>query len=298
MDRREAAAADEGELLLEGAVDLHFHAAPDLHDRALDEIEAARQALGAGMRAILSKDHYGINAGRMHYVNQAVPGIRAFGGVVLNPAVGGLNPAAVEAAIAYGGREVWMPSIFSEAHIRHFRGTYAALPGRVAWPARGISLLDGQGKLLPAVLEILDLIARADVILGTSHCSEQESRALVPEAFRRGVKKVVVTHPHNAVPNLSLEAQLAFARRGAYLEHCFAVSTPKFFSAPVRAMFEAIRAAGPERCVIATDLGQVGNPLPVEGMKTFIRELLALGVTPGEIDLMVSRNPSELLGLD
>lgn len=289
---------DKRKDVLEGAIDLHFHAAPDLHDRPLDEIEIARDARKAGMRALLSKDHYGINASRMHYVNKAVPGIHAFGGVVLNPAVGGLNPSGVEAAIAFGGKEVWMPSIFSDAHIRHFGGTYAALPGKVKWPEKGISVLSAEGKLLPVVKEILDMIAQADIILGTSHCSEEESRILLDEAVRRGVKKVLITHPHNVVPNLSLESQLEFARKGAYLEHCFAATTPRFFNARVQDVYEVIREAGPERCVIATDLGQIGNPSPVEGLRTFIVELMNLGMTREEIDVVVRRNPAKLLGLD
>ncbi len=284
--------------VLEGAIDLHFHATPDLHDRLLDEIEIAHEAQAAGMRALLYKDHYGINANRMYYVRKAVPDIQSFGGVVLNPSVGGLNPSAVEAAIAFGGKEVWMPSIFSDAHVRHFKGTYAALPGRVQWPEKGISLLDGEGKLLPAVKEILDMIAHADILLGTSHCSAEESRILIEEAFQRGVKKILITHPHNEVPDLSLEVQLEFVRKGAYLEHCFAATTPMFFNARIQDLVEAIRKAGPERCVIASDLGQVCNPSPVEGLRMFILVLMALGITRQEIDIMVRKNPAKLLGLD
>jgi hypothetical protein len=284
--------------VLEGAIDLHFHAAPDLHDRLLDEIEIARDARKAGMRALLSKAHYGINASRMHYVRKAVSGIHTFGGVVLNPAVGGLNPRAVEAAIAFGGKEVWMPSIFSAAHIKHFRGTYAALPGRVKWPKKGISILNQEGKLLPKVKEILDMIAQADIILGTSHCSAEESRILIDEAFRRGVKKILITHPHNTVPDLSLKVQLEFAQKGAYLEHCFAATTPSFFNAQMQDVCEAIREAGPERCVIASDLGQVCNPSPVEGLRMFILGLMNHGITREEIDIMVRKNPAKLLGLD
>lgn len=284
--------------VLEGAIDLHFHAAPDLHDRLLDEIEVAQEARQAGMRALLYKDHYGSNASRMYHVRKAVPGIHAFGGVVLNPSVGGLNPGAVEAAIAFGGKEVWMPSLFSNAHISHFKGTYAALPGRVKFPAQGISLLDGEGKLLPAVKEILDMVAQADIILGTSHCAAEESRILIEEAFRRGVKKVLITHPHNEVPDLSLDVQLEFVRKGAYLEHCFAATTPVFFNARIQDMVEAIRKAGPEQCVIASDLGQVCNPSPVEGLRMFILGLMSLGITREEIDIMVRKNPAKLLGLD
>jgi len=284
--------------VLEGAIDLHFHAAPDLHDRLLDEMEIARDAREAGMRALLSKAHYGINASRMYYVSKAVPGIHTFGGVVLNPAVGGLNPSAVETAIAFGGKEVWMPSIFSAAHIKHFKGTYGIMPGRVKWPENGISVLDGEGRLLPAVKEILDMIAQADIILGTSHCSGEESRILIDEAFRRGVKKILITHPHNVVPGLSLEVQLEFARKGAYLEHCFLSTTPMFFNARIQDVIEIIRKAGPERCVLATDFGQVFSPSPVEGLRMFILELMNQGITREDIDVMVRKNPARLLGLD
>jgi hypothetical protein len=284
--------------VLEGAIDLHFHATPDLHDRLLDEVEIARDAREAGMRAVLSKAHYGINASRMYYVGRAVPGIHTFGGVVLNPAVGGLNPSAAEAAIAFGGKEVWMPSIFSDAHIRHFKGTYGTMPGRVKWPEKGITILDQKGNLLPAVKEILDMIAKANIILGTSHCSAEESRVLIDEAFRRGVKKILVTHPHNEVPDLSLEVQVEFAKKGAYLEHCFLPTTPLFFNARLKDVIEVIRKAGPERCVLATDFGQVFNPSPVEGLRMFILGLMNQGITREEIDIMVRKNPAKLLDLD
>jgi len=284
--------------VLEGAIDLHFHATPDLHDRLLDEVEIARDARDAGMRAVLSKAHYGINASRMYYVGRAVPGIHTFGGVVLNPAVGGLNPSAAEAAIAFGGKEVWMPSIFSDAHIRHFKGTYGTMPGRVKWPEKGITILDQKGNLLPAVKEILDMIAKANIILGTSHCSAEESRVLIDEAFRRGVKKILVTHPHNEVPDLSLEVQVEFAKKGAYLEHCFLPTTPLFFNARLKDVIEVIRKAGPERCVLATDFGQVFNPSPVEGLRMFILGLMNQGITREEIDIMVRKNPAKLLDLD
>ena len=284
--------------VLEGAIDLHFHATPDLHDRLLDEVEIAKEAREAGMRAVLSKAHYGINASRMYYVSKAVPGIHTFGGVVLNPAVGGLNPSAVEAAIRFGGKEVWMPSIFSDAHIKHFKGTYGTMPGRVKWPERGISILDPAGKLVPAVKEILDMIAEANVILGTSHCSAEESRILIDEAFRRGVKKILVTHPHNEVPDLSLEVQLEFARKGAYLEHCFLPTMPMFYNARIKDVIEVIRRAGPERCVLATDFGQIFCPSTVEGLRMFILSLMNQGITEQEIDMMVRKNPAKLLDLD
>jgi len=83
--------------LLRGAIDLHTHSAPSFFDRLLDDVELAEQARAAGMRAVLYKAHEQDTTGWA--ARRAVPGIQAFGGVVLNHAVGGLNPAAVDASI-------------------------------------------------------------------------------------------------------------------------------------------------------------------------------------------------------
>ena len=51
--------------LLEGSIDLHIHAGPDLFPRDLDESEVAQQAEEIGMRAILLKSHFTTNADRI-----------------------------------------------------------------------------------------------------------------------------------------------------------------------------------------------------------------------------------------
>lgn len=49
---------------------------------------------------------------------------------------------------------------------------------------------------------------------------------------------------------------------------------------------------------MATDFGSMLNPPPVEGMKLFIRLLLAMGVSEKSIDLMLKRNGAKLLGIE
>jgi hypothetical protein len=284
--------------LMDGAIDLHLHATPDLQARILDEIDLAREARNAGMRALLSKCHYAMNSDRMYYVSKAVSEVEAFGGVVLNTPVGGLNPSAVEAAIKYGGKAVWMPSIFSDAHIRHFSDTYRAMPGPVSLPEKGITVIDKDGKLLPVVNEILEMVAEADIILSTSHLSMKEQRLVVREARKAGVKKILITHPHNEVPDLSLEEQVELVEMGAILEHCFLPTMPMFVNARIDDIIEVINRVGPENCVMATDFGQIFHPSPVEGMRMFISSLLAKGMSPEAIEIMVKKNPSKLLGLE
>ena len=54
----------------------------------------------------------------------------------------------------------------------------------------------------------------------------------------------------------------------------------------------------PERSFISTDLGQRGNPNPIDGMRTCIHELLNAGIPQKSIDLMVRSNPAHLIGLN
>jgi predicted metal-dependent phosphotriesterase family hydrolase len=49
---------------------------------------------------------------------------------------------------------------------------------------------------------------------------------------------------------------------------------------------------------MATDLGQVINPSPIEGMRRFIAGMTELGFNQKEIDRMAKENPSFLLQLD
>jgi hypothetical protein len=278
--------------ILEGAVDMHFHAMPDFHPRIADELAILEDAKQYGMRALVSKSHYCINADRVSLISSLADGIDCFGGVVLNPTVGGLNPSAVEAAIRYGGKEVWMPSFYTKAHLVNF----PAFKGAVTDSSEGISLLNN-GKLVSEMHEVLELISEADIILGTSHCSEEEIFVLVPEAIRYGVKKIIITHPYCPVPNLSIEKQAALADMGAYLELCLYSAMPISGRVTIAGFAETIRTAGAKRVVLATDFGQPFHPMPAEGMRIFCNNLLAAGIEKRDIQIMVKDNPAYLLGI-
>ena len=80
-----------------------------------------------------------------------------------------------------------------------------------------------------------------------------------------------------------------------YFERCFA---RKGFALDWNGLAKSIREIGVESTVLATDLGQPENPDPVSGLFQWRRELLTRGFAEHELDIMSSRNPAVLLGLE
>jgi hypothetical protein len=286
--------------LLEGAIDIHTHTAPDLFPRQMDNIECAEQAKGKGMRAVVQKFHHGVSADRIYFVKREVAGIDVLGGIVLNNAVGGLNPYAVETAIKSGASIVWMPTISSKNHLDQF--------GQPGFPAmkqvrsirmkeKPITVFDEEGRLVPEIYDIVDLIADADIALATGHLSPPEVTAVLKVAKERGVKRLLVNHPEYIV-NGSIEEQRAWARMGAFIEHLVIFMMPAWHHYSPAQMAQMTREVGPEHVIMATDLGQIHNPPPVEGLRMFIQLMLENGIPYADVKRMVQDNPAALMGLD
>jgi microsomal dipeptidase-like Zn-dependent dipeptidase len=59
-----------------------------------------------------------------------------------------------------------------------------------------------------------------------------------------------------------------------------------------------IRWVGPECSSLGSDLGQAGNPLPVDSFRKICERLLETGFTEREVRMLVADNPARLIGLD
>lgn len=274
---------------LRGAIDIHVHALPDGRPRSLDGIEAARFARDRGMRAIVLKNHWEPTASLAYIVRKAVPGIEVFGGVDLNLSVGGINPAAVEymTQVTGGyGRVVWMPTFDAENAVRF------------ADDRRPFVSVSGNGGVpLPAVKEVIALIAKHNLVLATGHSSPEEVLMLLREGQRQGVRHMVVTHAMNPPILMDVRQMQEAAKLGALIE--FVGSSLETPDAPARMdrFAGAIRQIGPEFCILSSDLGQKDNPLPAEGYAAFLAAMRARGFSEADVDLMSKRNPALLLGL-
>lgn len=84
--------------------------------------------------------------------------------------------------------------------------------------------------------------------------------------------------------------------KGAYIEHEIAMyHLDKIY--PLDVLIDWIQAIGPEHTVLGSDLGQVGNPLPVEGYRGVVERLLDAGLSVHDVQLMIRDNPARLIGL-
>jgi len=283
--------------ILRGAIDLHFHSAPSVFPRYHDDLAAVDAAAAYGLAGLVLKAHEGSSAERAWLVERARPGSGAVGAVVCNHFVGGLNPLAVEVALAQGARMVWLPTIHAANHLAHYGGaTYAALPS--ALRPRAIAPLtarDDAGALRAELIEILDLVAAAGAVLATGHLAADEVFAVVRAARERRVERVVVTHPDLAVTGLNLGAQEELARLGAHLELTALNFRPEWGGLPREQAVAQVRRIGAERFVLSSDLGQRASGEPWAG---FARETVALlhaGLAEADIDLMLRANPRALL---
>ena len=283
--------------LLKGAIDFHIHTGPDIYPRLVNDIEVARQAKKAGMRAVLIKNHATITADRAQMA-QFVTGFPVFGGVALNWHVGGLNKYAVECAAKMGAKQVWMPTTHTANYLKyvdHVPMFAKAMPKDV----KGITILNKAGAPVAEIAPILEVIAKNDMILATGHLSPSEGIALIREAKKAGVGKIVVTHPVASFVNYSADQMREALNAGAtYLEHVFNDCTPQVADPlPPSALGEAIKAIGPEYCIMSTDSGQVVNPPPVKVMTRYIQEMLEYGFSEKAIKVMTAKNPARILGL-
>jgi hypothetical protein len=288
---------------LQGAYDLQVHVAPDVIERRVDDLDLAKEFLTHGLRGFVLKSHYFPTAERAKVVTKAVPGIAAYGALTLNHSIGGLNPVAVELAGRSGCKIVWMPTVDAANETAgRVDGPSEKLPfwakiqrelaaTGIAPPP--ISVIDGGGKLTDAARSCLELIGKYNMILATGHLGRVEIFALVKTAREMGLKRVLVTHAEFPSQNLTADEQRELAEMGALIEHCF--TTMYTGKASWEGVFESIRKAGPDRCVLSTDLGQTINPAVADGFAMFAQKLLESGFTAAEIRRMAVTNPMALV---
>lgn len=285
--------------LLVGALDLHVHSGPSTMPRQLDHMQAAEEAVAAGMRGLLFKDHHYSVAPFIPLMDRVLgrPDFRMYSGLVLNNSTGGLDPFVVDAQLKMGAKLIWMPTAQAANHIRsaHRKVRLASNVQLKSSPL--LTVVDASGDILDEVKQILDMIAEFDAILSSGHLHVWEIWRLFDEARARGVKRLLINHPmyglhftYDDIRDLANLGALVEQSAGLYVDSRFNTYSPQELK-------EHIEAAGVAHSSIGSDLGQVDNPTPVEGMRQAIKLCLALGFSEADVRTMVADNPAKLVGL-
>ena len=291
--------------ILKGFVDMHVHAGPSVAARKVDAYEMMQMAGEAGYRAFLVKDHYfpSMMGAKMITDHHSVHGCQCFGGLALNRSVGLFNVYAVDAACNMGAKTIYMPTVSAVNHIHGHSGGHKFVgSGDSSVVDEGIEYVDAAGNLHPKALDVLRLIAEKhpETVLCTGHATAREVDAVVRNAVKLGVKKIVVNHPHFLV-NATYEQMKSWADLGAYIELNAAVfrTIAKTGTCPDEVAGEILKTIPAEKIVLDSDLGQKINVDPITGMLQFINLIGdKFGVTEEQINIMGKSTPAMLLGLE
>ena len=265
-------------------VDLHVHAAPSLMPRHGTDAEAIKAERALGFTTLVLKAHEGSTVDRA-----AIAGEGVYGGVVLNSAIGGANPDAVEIAARLGGRVVWMPTASSATHkagaarpeLRVHQGFELGL----------VPVFEG-GELLPAWYEVLDVVASHDLLLASGHLSADETVALFAIARRRGVERLMVNHPKMAFLGWHADAAAALQRLDAHLE--LGILPDLLGRTDDDASLTLTHSYPHQLLVFGADLGHAHHPAPGAAVPPWTRKLEKL-VGAETAHQIMSTNTRQLL---
>jgi len=283
--------------LLEGAIDCHIHAFPDFVYRSQDMIQIAIDASKAGMRALAFKDHWNISCNAAYLAQKHIDylvekgelshRVEIYGG---SGTCFGMNPDAIRVALQYPNfKMIWFATFTS---LGFWRGAGQPEKG-------GVRLVSESGEVLPEVVEIMKMAVAKKVGIGFGHTDFQELLPLAKKAKELGVR-ATLDHPWLELNKLLLAEMLELADLGVYVGTYCQPMIPSLYQ-PVADPMETIKtiqAIGAHRCIIGSDFGQVLHMDSIDGMRVFIRALLAFGIKEQEVRMMLHDNPARLMWLD
>jgi hypothetical protein len=287
--------------VLDGTVDLHCHSGPSPFPRRLDHVQASYEGARIGMRAALVKSHHHNTVMDLLAMGPQLKDAPTpmYGGVALNSEVGGINPSAVAVAINMGGRCVWGPTVSAAQHIEAHRHDDGFPHNTGNLYEEEVSVFDASGNVSAETELVTQLVADAGILLTGGHLDGESMVAFFETASRNGVTRMLVHHPDYIIKasDQAIEKMLSL---GAFVEHELSMYDPRVTAPdwPIEQLVDWIHKIGPERTVIDSDLGQVGNPLPVDAYLLVVQQLLDHGIPEADIRQMICKNTAFLLGLE
>jgi hypothetical protein len=236
------------------------------------------------------KNHWSESAGLAWIIRKyaGLPqGFEVFGGLALDAPEGGINPQAVRyfgEIEGHLGKIVWFPTHDSEHEVKVLKEN------------RYFVRTSANGKLLPPVFEVLDLIKKYNMTLATGHITPKETLQLIAAAKQKGIEHIIVTHPglgpmFTDPTDDELKQMVAM---GAKIEFVASELQGKMAERNIA----RLKMLGAKNCFVSTDSGLVGTPVHPDAMVISIRTLRKAGVSEADLDLLFRKNPAWLIGLE
>ncbi|MDI3389838.1 DUF6282 family protein [Streptomyces sp. B-S-A8] len=271
--------------------DLHVHAAPDVTPRLADDHDVVAGYAAAGFTGCVLKAHYESTVGRAAAAARAAP-LKVYGGIALNQHAGGVNPAAVAAALDAGARVVWMPT--ADAHTQQTAGLPRLCGLRTGLSPHTYAVPPVDPDAGEAARAVCRMVAEADAVLATGHLSAAECRWLVAEARAAGVRRILLTHPSYTVPGMDAELAAALTAQGALAEITTFQLLHQPGMTPAR-LARFARTVGLDRIVLSSDAGQPDSPPPPAALRLLIDTLAAEGLDRGALTACAADLPEALV---
>jgi predicted metal-dependent phosphotriesterase family hydrolase len=183
------------------------------------------------------------------------------------------------------GKFVWMATFDARAYV---------LASKVDRPYVAVSR---NGEILPETKSVIAMIKKYDLVMATGHNSAEDDLLLIQEARKQRITHIVVTHAMLSPTFMTIPQMQQAASLGAYIEFVYngLVGGSKQFDFADYA--KAIRAVGPEHCILSSDMGQPANPLHPDALVLLFDGLKKQGLSQSDIDQMSKVNPARLLSL-
>lgn len=285
---------------IRNAFDLHVHSSPSLFPRQFNDFYLGKMAIKNNMKGFVIKDHDSITANRAYLVNEHIGQKKAYGSMVFNNSQGGFNPKIFITAINYGIRIAWMPTNQSLYHIENFGnsdyGTFKREHSLPTWG--GLTILNRENKIKDSVLQILDIATENNICLGTGHLSPVEILEMVNFMPRQLRDKTIITHVNWNIFKLKPSTIETLKSKGVYFELTLApIYSNQFKSESTEELADLIRFIGVDRCIISSDLGQIGSIDPIDAMHSSAQYLESKGFLESELHALYSENAIKFLDI-
>ena len=287
--------------IIRQAIDIHMHIGPEPIPRKYTVQSLVDEEQG-NIGGCVLKNHFYPTMPFIKEIKET-KGLKLFGGLVLNNAIGGLNPNAIYASslLSTSPIMVWFPTINARNFLK--KSDYEIAPEWVnnknftAKKSQNVKPVDVviNNKLTEKAIEVLRAIKECRGVLATGHISWEESQILVDKSLELGIKNIVITHPIYQKIAMPISIQKELANKGCFIEIPYSMYSIDGIS--LEQIVEQIKAINPKNIILSSDVGQSFSLSPSKSLTIFAEKLVALGISLEDVSTMLVANPKKLLDL-